>query len=122
MSLMQQKRILRTSRETLCLLRTAALSSRLVHGCAALLLLLASAVAAGAADVRDQVYAVGIGTRNIYLVNANGTVTSQFSNYSATASAAAAQRASDGMIFLITQVANGTVYSWNPATPATAPV
>src|SRR5262249_41247613 len=72
--------------------------------------------------VRDQVYAVGIGTRNIYLVNANGTVTSQFSNYSATASAAAAQRASDGVIFLITQVANGTVYSWNPATPATAPV
>jgi uncharacterized repeat protein (TIGR01451 family) len=85
-------------------------------------LLLAGAIAATAADVRDQVYSVGVATRNIYLVNANGTVTSQFANYSGTASAAAAQRASDGMIFLITQVANGTVYSWNPATPATAPV
>ncbi len=74
------------------------------------------------ADVRDQVYAVGIGTRNIYLVNSDGSVTSQFSNYSATASAAVAQRASDGVIFIITQVANGQVYSWNPSTPATAPV
>lgn len=71
---------------------------------------------------QDNVYAVGIGTRNIYLVNANGSVTSLFSNYSATASAAVAVRASDGMLFFVTQVANGQVYSWNPATPATAPV
>jgi uncharacterized repeat protein (TIGR01451 family) len=71
---------------------------------------------------RDQVYSVGIGTRNIYLVNSNGTVTSQFANYSATASAAAAQRPSDGLIFFISQVANGQVSTWNPATPATAPV
>jgi uncharacterized repeat protein (TIGR01451 family) len=75
-----------------------------------------------AADVRDQVYSVGIGTMNIYLVNADGTVTSVFSNYAGTASAAAAQRASDGLIFFITQVANGQVYTWNPATPSTAPV
>ena len=122
MSLMQQKRIRRTKWETLCLLQTAVLSPRFARGCAAFLLLLAGVVAARAADVRDQVYAVGVGTRNIYLVNANGTVTSQFSNYSATASAAAAQRASDGVIFFITQVANGTVFTWNPATPATAPV
>jgi uncharacterized repeat protein (TIGR01451 family) len=84
-----------------------------------LLLLLGSMYAA---DVRDQVYSVGIGTRNIYLVNSNGTVTSQFANYSGTASAAVAQRASDGMIFFITQVANGQVSRWNPTTPATAPV
>ena len=75
-----------------------------------------------AADVRDQVYSVGLATKNLYLVNANGTVTSEFANYSGTASAAAAQRASDGMIFFITQVADGAVYTWNPNTPATAPV
>jgi hypothetical protein len=74
------------------------------------------------AGVQDQVYAVGIGTRNIYQVNANGTVTSVFANYSGTASAAVAVRPSDGVLFLITQVANGQVYSWNPSTPATAPV
>ena len=122
MSLMRQKRIRRTSWETLCLLRTMVFSPRFVRGCAAFLLLLAGVVGSRAADVRDQVYAVGIGTRNIYLVNANGSVTSQFSNYSGTASAAVAQRASDGVIFFITQVANGTVSTWNPATPATAPV
>src|SRR5579872_1514031 len=71
------------------------------------------------ADVRDQVFSIGLATRNLYLVNANGTVTSQFANYSGTASAAGAQRASDGMIFFITQVANGQVFTWNPATPAT---
>lgn len=86
---------------------------------AALLFLLSSAFAT---DVRDQVYSVGIATKNIYLVNTNGTVTSQFANYSGTASAAAAQRPSDGLIFFITQVADGAVYTWNPATPATAPV
>src|SRR5579872_4006235 len=74
------------------------------------------------ADVRDQVFSIGLATRNLYLVNANGTVTSQFANYSGTASAAGAQRASDGMIFFITQVANGQVFTWNPATPATPPV
>ncbi len=74
------------------------------------------------AGTQDNVYSVGIGTRNIYLVNSNGTVTSLFSNYSATASAAIAVRASDGMVFFITQVANGAVFTWNPATPATAPV
>lgn len=74
------------------------------------------------AGTQDNVYAVGIGTRNIYLVNANGSVTSLFTNYSGTASAAVAVRASDGVLFLITQVADGQVYSWNPATPATAPV
>jgi len=74
------------------------------------------------ADVRDQVYSAGLATRNIYVVNSNGTVTSQFTGYSGTASAAMAQRASDGMIFFITQVANGQVYTWNPSTPATAPV
>src|SRR5215471_526392 len=74
------------------------------------------------AGVQDQVYSVGIGTRNIYQVNANGTVTSIFTNYAGTASAAVAARPSDGMLFLITNVANGQVYSWNPSTPATAPV
>src|SRR5258707_12556204 len=74
------------------------------------------------ADVRDQVYSFGLATRNIYQVNANGTVTSVFTTYAATATAAAAQRASDGMIYFVTQVANGQVYRWDPATPATAPV
>ncbi|MBZ5523328.1 MAG: right-handed parallel beta-helix repeat-containing protein [Acidobacteriia bacterium] len=85
-------------------------------------LVLAIAASYAAADNRDQVFAVGVATRNIYLVNADGTVTSQFANYSGTASAAVAQRASDGVIFFITQVANGAVSTWNPATPATAPV
>lgn len=91
----------------------------LERGLLPLLLLISTSFAA---DVRDQVYSVGIGTRNIYLVNANGTVTTEFTGYSGTASAAAAQRASDGIIFFITQVADGAVYTWNPATPATAPV
>jgi uncharacterized repeat protein (TIGR01451 family) len=89
-------------------------------GCGLLLLLFVNGMLA--ADIRDQVYSVGLATRNIYLVNANGTVTSQFANYNGTASAAAAQRPSDGMIFFITQIANGQVSRWNPATPATAPV
>src|SRR5258707_4783897 len=75
-----------------------------------------------AADNRDQVYSFGLATRNIYQVNANGTVTSVFTNYAGTTTAAAAQRASDGMIYFVTQVANGQVYRWDPATPATAPV
>jgi uncharacterized repeat protein (TIGR01451 family) len=95
--------------------------SFLAAWCVAVLVILISGATA-TADVRDQVYSAGLATRNIYLVNANGTVTSQFTNYSGTASAAMAQRASDGVIFIITQVANGQVYTWNPATPATAPV
>jgi uncharacterized repeat protein (TIGR01451 family) len=74
------------------------------------------------AGTQDNVYSVGLANRNIYLVNANGTVTNLFTNYTGTSSAAAAQRASDGVIFFITQVANGAVFTWNPATPATAPV
>src|SRR5215470_823692 len=85
--------------------------------------LLAFLLSAGRAfaGVQDNVYSVGIATRNIYQVNANGTVTSVFTNYSGTASAALAQRPSDGVLFIITQVANGQVYTWNPATPAVAP-
>src|SRR5512136_2061210 len=87
--------------------------------CLLALLLSASPAFAG---VQDNVYSVGIGTRNIYQVNANGTVTSIFTTYSATASAAVAVRPSDGMLLFVTNVANGQVYSWNPSTPATAPV
>jgi uncharacterized repeat protein (TIGR01451 family) len=86
-----------------------------------LLLLLAGSVFA--ADIRDQVYSVGVGNRNIYLVNtANGTVTSQFNNYSATSSIAMAQRPSDGMVFFALNASNGQVFRWNPATASTAPV
>ena len=74
------------------------------------------------AGVTDKIYAIGTGTRNIYTINADGTSTVVFTNYGATASSAAAQRASDGMIFFITQAVNGAVFTWNPATPATAPV
>src|SRR5947209_15476441 len=74
------------------------------------------------AGTQDNVYSVGLATRNIYLVNANGTVTNLFTNYTGTSSAAMAVRASDGVVFFITQVANGPVFTWNPATPATAPV
>lgn len=74
------------------------------------------------AGTQDNVYSVGLANRNLYLVNANGTVTSIFTNYTGTSSAAMAVRASDGMVFFITQVANGPVFTWNPATPATAPV
>ncbi|HEY6351308.1 MAG TPA: SdrD B-like domain-containing protein [Candidatus Angelobacter sp.] len=90
------------------------------HALLVLLLILLSTLAF--AGNQDNVYSVGLATRNIYLVNANGSVTSLFTNYSGTASAASAQRASDGVIFFITQVADGAVFTWNPATPATAPV
>src|SRR5438445_1862361 len=68
------------------------------------------------ADVRDNVYSFGLATRNIYQVSATGTVASVFTTYAATATAGGAQRASDGMIFFVTQVANGQVYRWNPST------
>ncbi|HWZ45994.1 MAG TPA: right-handed parallel beta-helix repeat-containing protein [Candidatus Saccharimonadales bacterium] len=88
----------------------------------ALVALIVALAANAVADNRDQVFSVGLATRNLYLVNADGTVTSQFANYSGTASAAVAQRASDGVIYFITDVPNGTVFTWDPATPATAPV
>src|SRR5712672_2426292 len=55
-------------------------------------------------------------------VYADGTSTVVFTTYGATASSAAAQRPTDGMIFFITQAVNGAVFTWNPATPATAPI
>ncbi|HEV2960388.1 MAG TPA: SdrD B-like domain-containing protein [Candidatus Angelobacter sp.] len=86
------------------------------------ILFIASFTATATAGTQDNVYSVGLATRNIYLVNANGTVTNLFTNYTGTSSAAMAVRASDGIVFFITQVANGAVFTWNPATPATAPV
>ena len=80
------------------------------------------------ADVRDNVYSFGLATENIYLVNGtNGTVSSVFTGYptgGGAATAAAAQRASDGVIFYIANFGNTNqpVFTWNPATPATAPV
>src|SRR5258708_9180931 len=79
------------------------------------------------ADVRDQVYSLGLATQNIYqVVYPNGTVNAVFTNYpgGGAASAAGAQRASDGVIFYIGNFgnANQPVFTWNPATPATAPV
>lgn len=74
------------------------------------------------AGTGDVVYVIGTGTRNIYQLSANGTTTSLFTTYAATQSSAMAQRPSDGMIFFITQATNGAVFTWNPATPATAPV
>ncbi len=96
-----------------------------VLGRRSLVLLALLAVCIGAnADVRDNIYSFGLATTNIYQVNpANGTVTNLFTNYAGgSTTAGAAQRASDGMIFFVTQVANGQVYRWNPSTPATAPV
>src|SRR5205807_2346130 len=87
-----------------------------------LTLFIAIFTASAIAGTQDNVYSVGLAARDIYLVNANGTVTNLFTNYTATSSAAMAVRASDGMVFFITQVANGSVFTWNPATPATAPV
>ena len=89
-----------------------------------LFLLLAIILLAGQAfaGTPDQLYAIGAGTRNIYLVNANGSVTSVFTNYSGTTSAALAQRPSDGVLFFALDVTNGAVFTWNPATPASAPV
>ena len=101
----------------------APIADRLSKKCALLIFLAIILFSAlSFAGTQDNVYAVGIATRNIYLVNANGSVTSLFTNYSGTASAAVAVRASDGTLFFITQVANGAVLTWNPATPATAPV
>src|SRR5215467_5576874 len=78
-------------------------------------------------SVREQVYSVGLAVTNIYQVNStNGTVSTVFTNYpgGGAASAAAAQRASDGLIFYIGNFGNTNqpVFTWNPATPATAPV
>jgi len=84
-----------------------------------LLCLASSAFAA----TNDQMYAIGAGTRNIYTVNTStGAVTTIFTNYGGTQSAALAQRPSDGILFFTQNVANGGVFTWNPATPATAPV
>lgn len=90
------------------------------HG--TLFLALALCCLTARAGTTDKVYAIGTGTRNIYTINADGTSTIVFTTYGATASSAAAQRASDGMIFFITQAVNGAVFTWNPATPAIAPV
>jgi uncharacterized repeat protein (TIGR01451 family) len=85
-----------------------------------LLVLLSASCFAG---TTDQVYGVGVGTLNIYRVNADGSTTTLFTGYPTPFSAAMAQRASDGLIFFIlSQDPNGSVYTWNPATPATAPV
>src|SRR5947209_13452493 len=85
-----------------------------------LLLLSATSMFAG---VQDQIYAIGAGTHNIYTVNTStGAVTTVFTNYSGTTSAALAMRPSDGIIFFALNVTNGAVFTWNPATPATAPV
>src|SRR5258708_36236491 len=74
------------------------------------------------AGTTDKVYAIGTGTRNIYTINADGTSTVVFTNYGATASSAAAQRPTDGMVFFITHAVNGAVFTWDPSTPATAPL
>lgn len=89
-----------------------------------LICLLAVFLAAGQAfaGVQDQIYTIGAGTHNIYTLNANGSVTTQFTNYSGTTSAALAQRPSDGIIYFTLNVTNGAVFTWNPATPAIAPV
>src|SRR5258708_3514588 len=49
--------------------------------------------ASAVAGTQDNVYSVGLSMRNLYLVNANGTVTNIFTNYTGTASAAMALRA-----------------------------
>lgn len=92
--------------------------------CCCLLLLALVAVAVHAnADVRDQVYGIGFGTPNLYLVNADGSVTTQFTGYTTPVSAAMAQRASDGLVFyVLSNTSNAPVFTWNPAIPATAPV
>jgi uncharacterized repeat protein (TIGR01451 family) len=99
---------------------TASRFVRIAAQCGLLLLVFASGMRA--ADIRDQVYSVGVNNRNIYLVSSTGTVTSQFGNYNNTASAAMAQRPGDGMIFFILNTNNGQVFQWNPATTGTAPV
>jgi len=65
------------------------------------------------AGVQDQIYTIGSGTHNIYTLNANGSVTIQFTNYSGTTSAALAQRPSDGIIYFTLNVTNGAVFTWN---------
>ncbi|HEY0564901.1 MAG TPA: hypothetical protein VGC88_04910, partial [Terriglobales bacterium] len=60
----------------------------------ALILLASLARPAIAQNTRDQVYSTGIATNNLYVVNANGSSTSVYTNYGATDSAAAAMRGS----------------------------
>src|SRR5262249_54676504 len=85
-------------------------------------LLLLLAVSRAFAGIQDQIYTIGAGTHNIYTLNANGSVTTQFTNYSGTTSAALAQRPSDGIIYFTLNATNGPVFTWSPATPAVAPV
>src|SRR5947209_3377356 len=81
------------------------------------------AVTVASAGTNDQIYAIGAGTHNIYTVNTTtGAVTTIFTNYNAATSAALAQRPSDGILFFTLNATNGGVFTWNPATPATAPV
>lgn len=72
----------------------------------------------------DTVYATGFTTANLLKVDpSTGVVTVVYTTNPGGASAAMAQRASDGMIYYIAGTnGNDSVYSWNPATPATAPV
>ena len=76
------------------------------------------------AGFTDIVYAPGFSTNNLIKIDqTTGVGTTLYTNYAGGASAAMAQRASDGLIFFIAGTAgNDSVYSWNPASPATAPV
>src|SRR6266850_7736103 len=110
--------------------RNGAPKSALPVRCSLLVLLLfIFGLNAGAqsTSTREQVYSMGLATTNIYQVNStNGTVTTLFTNYpdGGAACAAAAQRASDGVVFYIGNFgnANQPVFTWNPATPAATPV
>jgi uncharacterized repeat protein (TIGR01451 family) len=84
---------------------------------------------APAASAQTNIYHIRgnatAGSNNIWSVNpTNGTETLVYSNYPGGNAATLAQRPSDGMIFYAVNTAggsNGTVYTFNPATPSVAP-
>ncbi|HVF50742.1 MAG TPA: hypothetical protein VNA19_11680 [Pyrinomonadaceae bacterium] len=88
--------------------------------CLAVLLVVASARTASAAVDIYQIR--GTADFGIY-VQTGATDQRLFAGtYPGGSSATLAQRPSDGMLFYVINTANGQIYSYNPATPAVAPV
>ena len=81
-------------------------------------------VVPAARGVDTNTYLLGYSPyHNIYRLDlGTGVATVVYSGYPGGDSAAMAIRPSDGMIFYVENLADGGVYRWNPATPATAPV
>src|SRR5678815_1953131 len=76
------------------------------------------------AGVVDNMYALrGAPSNNIYQIDpAAATETVVYTGYPGGSAATLAMRPSDGVLFYVINAANGVLYSWDPATPASPPV